>query len=145
VSDSSPEISFRPVSPDDIMDVVDWWTGSFRRSKWAGTIPNNKFREVQGELIRQLISRGAKCLLAVNKSNEAQVLGFICTEKTKLEEPVVHYIFVKDYYRRHGISKLLLEAAGIPVDGTAFYTHKTAFSKHYRGKHVPEIARRKDA
>lgn len=133
------------MTPDDVMDIVKWWTGSFRRSKWAGTIPNNKFNEVQGEVIRQLLSRGAKCTLAVNKDNPAQVLGFICTEKTKLNEPVVHFLFVKDYYRRHGISKLLLKVEEIPLDGSAFFTHKTPFSKHYHGKHVPEIARRKDA
>jgi hypothetical protein len=142
---SDLQVSTRPVTQGDIMDVVKWWIGSFKRSKWAGTIPNNKFSETQGEAIRQLIARGAKVTLAVNSDNESQVLGFICTERTKLNEPVVHYLFVKDYYRRHGISKLLLKVEDIPLDGSAFFTHKTPFSKHYRGKHVPEIARRKDA
>ena len=140
-----PEVAFRPATRDDVMDIVDWWVHSFKRSKWAGCTPNNKVKEVFGESIRQLLARGSKLLLAVNPDNEAQVLGFICTEKTKLDEPVVHYLFVKDYYRRHGISKQLLEAANIPTDGSAFFTHRTAFSKYYRGKHVPEIARRKDA
>jgi hypothetical protein len=139
------EVATRPVKQEDIMDVVKWWTGSFKRSKWAGVVPNNEFPKVQGELIRQLLSRGAKCTLAVNKANPAQVLGFICTERTRLNEPVVHFLFVKDYYRRHGISKLLLKVEDIPCDGSAFYTHKTAFSKYYKAKHVPEIARRKDA
>jgi hypothetical protein len=58
---------------------------------------------------------------------------------------VVHYLFVKDIYRNRGISKGLLAEAEIPGDGTAFYTHKTGYSKHYRGKFVPEIARRKNA
>ncbi len=142
---NNSEVAFRPCTPNDIMDVVDWWAGSWRRSKWAGTTPNNKIKESTGETVRQLLSRGAKITLAVNKDNESQVLGFICTEKTKLNEPVVHFLFVKDYFRRHGISKLLLKVEDIPCDGSAFYTHKTAFSKHYRGKHVPEIARRKDA
>lgn len=136
---------FRDCTPDDVMDVVKWWTGSYRKSKWAGTIPNNKFSDVQGEVIRQLLSRGAKCLLACNPASPEQVLGFVVHEATRKGEPVVHYLFVKDIYRKRGVSKSLLAEVGIPGDGTAFYTHRTAYSKYYNGKHVPEIARRKDA
>lgn len=137
--------TYRPYGPDDVMDVAKWWIGSFRRSKWAGTTPNNKFTEYMGESIRQLLARGSKCLLAVNPDRPEQILGFIVTEKTSKDEDVVHYLFVKDIYRRRGISKALLAEAGIKQDGTAFYTHKTAYSKHYKGRHVPEIARRKAA
>lgn len=136
---------FRPAGPDDIMDVVKWWVGSFRKSPWAGTLPNNKFQEYMGESIRQLLSRGSRCTLAVNPDRPDQVLGFIVAEKTGKDEPVVHYLFVKDIYRRRGVSKSLLAVADIPLDGSAFYTHRTPYARHYRGKHVPEIARRKEA
>lgn len=140
-----PDVTTRPAGPDDIMDVVKWWTNSFKKSKWAGTLPNNKFPEYMGESIRQLISRGSKVLLAVNAEKPSQVLGFVAHEKTSRGEPVVHYLFIKDYYRGHGLGRWLLEQAGIPLDGTAFYTHRTDASRKYRAKHVPEIARRKDA
>lgn len=142
---SKPEWTFRPAGPDDIMEVIKWWIGSFRKSKWAGCIPNNKFPEVQGEIIKQLITRGSKCLLAVNPDSPSQKLGFVVTEKTSLGEPVVHFLFVKDIYRQKGVAKSLLAEAKVPVDGSAFYTHKTAYSKHFNGKFVPEIARRKAA
>ncbi len=142
---AKPEWIYRPYGADDVMDVVKWWTGSFRRSRWAGTLPNNKFSEYMGEAIRQLLSRGSKCTLAVNPACPAQILGFVVTEKTRAGEDVVHYLFVKDYYRKRGISKGLLAEADVSSDGSAFYTHKTNFSKHYRGKFVPEIARRKEA
>ncbi len=127
------------------MSVVKWWIGSYRRSKWAGTLPNNKFPEYMGESIRQLLARGSNCLLACNPDNPTQILGFLVTEKTSRNEEVVHYLFVKDIYRKMGISKGLLAEAGLKQDGSVFYTHKTAYSKHYRGKWVPEIARRKEA
>lgn len=127
------------------MDVIKWWTRSYMRSRFAGAFPNNKFPEYMGETIRQLLARGAQILCAVNPDNQAQVLGFICHELTRESEPVVHYLFVKDYYRRNGISKALLQQAQIPTDGSAFYTHRTDFSKHYKARFAPEIARRKEA
>ena len=140
-----PEWLYREYEPADLPDIVKWWAGSFRRSKWAGTAPNNKFTEYMGETIAQLLARGSKCVMAVNPGNKSQVLGFIVTEKTSKDENVVHYLFVKDIYRNRGISKGLLAAEGIKQDGSTFYTHKTAYSKHYKGKHVPEICRRKKA
>lgn len=137
--------AYRQYTPEDVPAIAKWWIGSFRRSKWAGTLPNNKASEYIGETVRQLLSRGAKCTLAVNPDNPAQILGFLVTEKTSKEEDVVHYLFVKDIYRRRGVSKALLAEEGIKPDGSAFYTHRTAYSKYYRGKHVPEIARRKKA
>lgn len=137
--------TYRQYAPEDVPAISKWWIGSFRRSKWAGTLPNNKASEYIGETISQLLSRGAKCTLAVNPSNPAQILGFLVTERTSKDEPVVHYVFTKDIYRRRGVSKALLAEEGIKSDGTTFYTHRTAYSKWYRGKHVPEIARRKKA
>jgi hypothetical protein len=145
MSSSLINVTTRPVAAEDIMDVVKWWVNSFKKSKWAGTLPNNKFSEYMGESIRQLISRGSRVTLAVNSSNPSQVLGFICTEKTSRGEPVVHFLFVKDIYRGRGLGLYLLKSQNIPLDGTAFYTHRTDSSKKYRAKHVPEIARRKDA
>ena len=36
-------VSFRPMVPDDLPFVMDTWLKSWRKSPWAGIVPNNEF------------------------------------------------------------------------------------------------------
>jgi hypothetical protein len=72
--------TFRPFDAQDVKTVLDDWIGTYRKSPWAGTIPNNRFREVQSEAIGQLFSRGSTGLAAVDPSNPSHIIGWVVTE-----------------------------------------------------------------
>jgi hypothetical protein len=143
---SEPAVSWptRNAGEDDLPDVVHTWLSSFRNSKWAGTIPNNLFNEVQARAIRQLFDRGATVTCCVNPLRPEQVLGWICTETTRKGEPVVHYVFVKPSVRQHGIARTLFAATGIDPKSHFAYTHRTDDAAYFPGgMFAPMIARRK--
>ncbi len=118
--------------------ILDSWLKSFRKSRKAGVVPNNLYTPVYTETIRQLLSRCAQVLTAVD-----QILGWLCHERTSDGQPVVHYAFVKSRYRRRGILRSLLTAAGIDPAQRFYYTFGTPASRIYpEGRHCPEIARR---
>lgn len=138
--------TFRLMKAEDFKFVLSSWLKSFRRSPWAGLIANNSYHSVMKQTVDQLSARGAQIVVAENRESPGQLLGFICFERTKVNIPVLHYIFVKDLFRKQGIGAALLEMAGITRGKGFIYTFRTNdFNKRFKdGTHAPGIARRKD-
>lgn len=122
------------------------WLASFRSSDWAGPVPNNLFEQVYADAIRQLLERGAQVLVACNPDAPDHVLGWICFERTRDDRPVVHYMYTKSLFRRRGVARSLLAAAGIDPKARFFYTYRTERARLFPGgRYVREIACRKVA
>lgn len=141
--EKSVGVVVRPVEPDDLNFVYDAWFKSWRSSKYAGVIPNNRYYEIMREVVENLVGRGAEILVATASN---RLLGFICFEYTQDKRPVVHYIYVKDPYFKFGVGELLRDIAFPNMLEPGFITHKSPIVLKYFDdfKHAPEIARRKD-
>lgn len=151
--DLSNSMSVREVRPTDLPFILDSWCRSYRDSKFAGTVTNDTYPSVQRNTVEQLMARGAKYLLAVSLSDSDQILGWVCYEPVK-GGTCVHYLYVKDPYRRLGLGTYLSELAreqtnrtsDAPNGARCFYTHRTDFSSYFPGwSWQPSIARRKSA
>lgn len=127
---------------DELALVFDAWVKSFRKSPWAGTVRNDLWVTVQRATIKGILDRGAVVTVAlapiVPGVHEARrVMGYAVTEPG-LE--VLHWLYVKDDYRRHGVGRALLNHM---TDGwnRPRYTHRTRFSsllpKKFRWDPVP--------
>jgi hypothetical protein len=134
--------------------VVKSWLSSFRKSDWAGPIPNNEYERVYTGTINQLLARGATVLVACNPDNPNHILGWLCYEFTRDGRPVVHYVYVKSLWRQAvkrygtavGVATSLFAAAGIDPKARFFYTFRTNRAHHFPGgSYVREIACRKNA
>lgn len=125
--------------------VVQTWCSIYSRSAWAGAVPNNVADAVWTESIGQLLARGAVMHVAVNPNKPDHWLGYALTERTGDGVPVVHLAFTKPTYRRGGVFRSLLQAAGIDRNAWLFFTFKCGpESKLYpAGRYEPSIARRK--
>lgn len=121
------------------------WLSSFRNSRWSGVVPNNLYRKVYAESIRQLLARGARIEVACFADKPELIVGFICYEHTKRDR-ILHYVFVRSNYRGNGIARALLTQAGIPKGTSFVYTYRTPDSTFFvGGKHMPELAKRREA
>lgn len=139
------EVLVRHAVASDLERVIRQWLSSWRDSKWAGVVPNNLFRKVYAETIRQLINRGARIDVACSSENPDILLGFICSEHTQRDR-ILHYVFVRSTYRQHGVARLLMNTAGFPKGTPFVYTFRTQDMSYLKGGyHVPALARRKDA
>ena len=126
--------------------VLETWLTSFRKSPWAGVVPNDLYKPVYLNAIKQLLDRGAMVLCAVNPDKPDHILGWICFERTSDSVPVVHYVFVKPLYRKRGVAKSLFASAGIDPTARFFYTFKTPAARYFPGgRFEPAIARRQKA
>jgi len=140
------EIEFRSAKTDDLHFIMAAWLNSYRRSQWAGVVPNNMYHKTHRELITQLLARGMFLIVAVNKEDTDQILGFVAAEKSNKGIAVVHYVFVKDEFRRNGLATKLLSVLGVESNGGSFlYTFRTSDARFFKNaKHVPVLARRKE-
>lgn len=135
-------MTFRPLDPDELPFVLDSWSLSWRTSEWSGTTPNHLQPMVTRELVGGLIARGAHIEVAAIGE---RIAGYVCYEH-KGSDSVVHWVYVKDPYRRAGLGKALVQFATREATGV-FYTHRTRYSKYIMpavARFAPEIARRKD-
>jgi len=133
-------ILIRPARAEDLNFIFDSWMKSWRVSKYAGTVPNHLFYEVQRTLIEDLLGRGADIIIAYPENHENAILGWACGEE-KDGATVLHYLYIKDPYLGLGIpARLISELRG---SSPGFVTHKLPNKELTAWRHVPEMARRK--
>lgn len=140
-------VTYRAIEPDEIGLVLDSWFKSFRTSDWAGVIPNHLYVATMREMVGGLVARGAKLTAAVVGT---RVLGWSCTERKESADAathtaIVHFVYVKDPFRRRGIARELIGQA-TETAAEVLYTHRTRMSRHVLPAHAqfaPEVARRR--
>lgn len=138
------DYTFRKLLPEELPQVLEAWAGSFRSSRYAGCIPNDKFYDVTYDAIQQLINRGMQITALALTSRPEQMLAWVAYETDPVEgQPIVHYLFTKTPFRKRGLSRLLLDHIGAVKGARFLYTFATSYAKHYDGGfHMPSLARR---
>lgn len=133
---------YRPAEPAELDFILDSWLKSYRTSPWAGVVRNHRYHEETRGTIEDLLGRGAKLTVA-SAPDTGRVLGWVCHE-SKQDVLVIHYIYVKDPFRKLGVGKSLIESLN-PQGCALAYTFRTRASKYIvpGALFAPEIARRK--
>lgn len=134
-------LEFDAPTAEEFPLVFDAWAESFRKSPWAGCIPNRLYDEVARTAIAELIDRGARVRVAVIPLPDGgrRVLGYSVTEPG---HRVLHWLYVKQPYRGVGVGRRILEECC--PDGKWAYTYRTKASQKFLGPrfaHEPAQAR----
>ena len=142
-------LAFRGPVAGDVKLVMDAWIKGFRNSPYAGCVTNDRWHETQANTVEQLLARGSRLLVLCSETRPDQIVGFACWEPVK-GGLCVHYLYVKDPFRRKGLGTALLahteELYGQEANqgDRRFYTHRTDASRFFHGwSHCPDIARRR--
>lgn len=136
-------MKFDAPTADEMKLVFDSWANSFRKSPWAGCIPNNLYDQVSREVARSILDRGARVIVAVTpiagREDEfpavRRVMGYSVSEP---DRNVLHWLYVKDGpagngYRRLGVGRALLEQTvkAFDPDRPFVYTFRTRASERF--------------
>lgn len=143
----NPEFIIRPYAESsDWPFVFDAWANSFRSSVFAGTVRNNQYFDVICGTIKGLLERGMRVLILADRKHLNVLVGFIAFEVPECKIPVIHYLYIKDSFRRQGLGGALLkEVQERSSFDELIYTHRTKYSRFFRGaRHVALLARRKN-
>lgn len=129
-----PAIKLRPATEADAPFIFNSWLKCYRHSKAALQIQNEIYFQGQHRLIEGLVHR-ARFIIACNPADETQIYGYSCGETIE-DVTCVHFIYVKEPYRKLGLACTLLAALG-HVPGTPYlYTHKTHAAEKLEKKHA---------
>lgn len=109
----------RRADADDAAFIFSYWLRDhFERSAFAKGIAKSTYMALHHVVLERIIARSV-VHIACDASDPTVIFGFICTEGETL-----HYIHVKRAFRRLGVAKALLAAAGMS-DGPRVFTHLT--------------------
>ena len=142
---SSTGVKFRSLNWENTSEVgfvYKSWLGSYKNH--AADIPYSIYRKVYQELLDRIMKRdGCSVILAVHPEHEDQIFGFAVIERST---PALHYIYVKEDYRRKGVGTDLLEFINQGNNSGEFtFTHSTrlgrTFLKSRGGKFNPRFVR----
>lgn len=155
-----PSLDFRPADEADAAFIVDSWVSSYRNAYAAGMVSMHDWRPVMSSQVKRVLSRpGVQVIVACHPTEQdgaTDLYGWIAferdyqiprrtstvrngrrlhtTEMVSADEPLVHYVFVKQPYRRMGIARGLFSAAGIDPAKPFRYTCKTAMVRKLAGQ-----------
>lgn len=104
---------FDSPTPDELALVYDSWARSFRKSPFAGCVPNHLWDQVSRACMSEILNRGARVIVAVvdleTDPPQRRVMGYSVSEPGP---QVLHWLYVKDDYRGMGLqvgTKILRE------------------------------------
>lgn len=122
----SAEIAIRQATDSDRRWVISSWLDSYRTAHTAGLIAMSRWKAVMTPELESILDRpGCAVLVAYTPGDDPDTdgLGWLCHEGHA--PPLLHYVYVKQPYRRLGIAGTLLRRAGIDPARTLLYSCKT--------------------
>lgn len=109
--------------------VFDSWASSFRKSPWAGCVPNHLWDQVSRACIGELLNRSLVVVAYRELADGTRrIMGYSVSEPG-----VLHWLYVKRDYRGMGVGKRLLEFTTAGWEQFA-YTHQTRASRKFLGQ-----------
>jgi GNAT superfamily N-acetyltransferase len=106
---ASGAIAFRGLYQSDLPLIFDSWTKSYRKAPDVADVPGNVYREGQRQVAQRLLDR-CGALVAYNPSLEGHVFGWAVGEAVGESGALLHYVYVKQPFRRLGIGRQLVSA-----------------------------------
>jgi len=121
-SDTLQHIKIRLATDTDYPLIYSSWLKSFADADQARLVTKSVYYQEHHALIDKLIAKKALFFVACSKHDDDHVYGWICVNLASKPQ-VVHYVYVKQIYRKIGIANYLMEMVQKPY----IYTQKNRF------------------
>jgi GNAT superfamily N-acetyltransferase len=119
--ESREPLRFRRARPDELHLVKSSWFESYRKGGCAPEVAFPTYRTGQNRVMENLLAR-APVWVATLEDVPDEVLGWVC-----YDDKAVHYLYVKQAYRKRRIATALLSLAR--AAGAKEFTHPTRAGK----------------
>lgn len=136
--------AYRAMVAEDHNFIVDSWVSSYQFAHTAGIIATDRWFPVMIPEVERLLARPGSRTIVAYKTDEpdrlADLQGFITvdTDDETWGVPIVHYVFVKESYRKAGRARGLFAAAGIDPRMPFIHTAKTgAVASLFKARKIP--------
>lgn len=121
------QIRLRPATEADVPFIFNSWLKCYRHSNNTRGCENPVYFAQHHILLEGLCKR-ARIMIACNENDIAQIYGYVCSETVE-DVLVIHFLYVKEMYRKFGVAAILAADAGFKREAPVFYTHRTFSSE----------------
>ena len=97
-------ITIRQAVQADLPMIYSSWMKSNRKNGMAADVLNEVYYDEHRKIIEGCFDRG-EILIACDSENESVILGYLAASK----EPVLHYVYVKQMFRKLKIASTLIQ------------------------------------
>lgn len=104
-------LQYRLIEATDLAFVINSWLLSYRKQMGFKGVERERYFEGQLALINYL-AQYAKVLVACDAKQPMYIVGWGCAHVDKEGAFGLHYVYVKEDYRRHGIAKGIVNRLG---------------------------------
>lgn len=129
MASTNQEWAIRPAIGSDLNFIYSTWLNSYRSDSKIGNSTRKSiyFSHYYGVLDAILRNQRTKVLVSCKLDEPNVIFGFFVFENSidDINPATIHYSFVKEGFRRHGILKSLFEKAFDGAGAAFFYTHQT--------------------
>lgn len=118
------ELLIRRARRSDIPFLTNSWLKSYRDAFAVKGVPNSLYYHWHHKILDKIIPRAFNLVLC-SAADENSIIGWVCAERMDTAL-VVHYVYVKQWARKHGFARKMVEAleeSGKPP--AIMFTHKT--------------------
>lgn len=128
---------FRP--EEDQAFIFSSWLRTYKHhSYFAKRIKHALFFKGHHAVIEHILEKPTTTVaIACPKGDLDTILGYLVYEPAKESRPVIHFVFVKEPFRRMGMAKTLFKSQHIDINNI-FFTHWTFPVDELINKH-PEM------
>jgi len=119
--------NLRRADEKDISFIFNSWLKSYRNSLFAKSVSNTIYFSEHHKIVEKL-AKTSEIIIACNPDDPEQIYGYACAEKID-GIFCLHYIYVKQPFRRLGVGNFLLNAFDRDISEPAVHTHQTKIAE----------------
>lgn len=118
--------AFRAYINDDIPFIMSSWGKSFYKGRSFKTfLSPSEFTALHRPVTKAFFSRPTSTvILCVSEKDPSLIMGWAAIEKAVRPGIILHYVYVKEAFKKEGIASQLL-AKALPIN-PVYYTHLTS-------------------
>lgn len=124
----TPQVILRGADADDVSFIYSSWLRCFHdTSTWAQQMPRRIFFDNHKKVIEKVLAE-SNVVVAANPEDPGQIFGYVVFQPSVGKVAVLHWVYVKEPFRRLGIAADLFAVAKriaehdelLPVVGTHY-------------------------
>ncbi len=102
-------VKVRGAVAEDLPFILNSWLKSYRNSSVSLSIPNQVYYPGHTNRVKEILSNPSTVsLILVNSTDADQIMGYVIFD---LNAPVLHYLYVKQPFRKYGMGQFLVSLA----------------------------------
>lgn len=116
------KIKIRPMADGDTAFVMSSWLKNYKYSGLAvSRMRDSEYFTSYQPIVEKLVTISDIYVASLREDTDV-IIGYLAIQRLT-ESDIIHYIFVKEHWRKVGIARLLINAAA--PKSTTYFTHWT--------------------